>query len=177
MCILMHWKPIEGSNGSYEINETGQVRSKQYQRDWFILKPLLAKMGYYMYSINYLGKNQKVYLHRLIAKAFIPNPECLEEVNHKNGVKTDNRLENLEWCTHKYNMRHAFISGLTKSKGAHKTAKLSNDQVKEALRLMTKEGWGQTETARQFGVSQSLMWKISKGYRTSIDCYYYLHGF
>lgn len=77
-----------------------------------MLTPLLTRKGYYRYILSKDGMAQNRAGHRLVAEAFIPNPENKPQVNHINGVKTNNQLNNLEWCTQKENSRHAYDKGL-----------------------------------------------------------------
>lgn len=82
------------------------------------LKPLIDNYGY---CIVHFKKDKKLYpkkIHRLVAQAYIPNPDNLPSVNHKNGIKTDNRLRNLEWCTQKQNLIHYFKNKKKKARSA-----------------------------------------------------------
>lgn len=97
------WKQVE--NG-YSVSSEGRVRN---DKSGLLLKPTVGKVGY---PVVCLGKSVYRYVHRLVAQAFIENPTYRRCVNHKNGCKSDNRLENLEWCTHQENVRHAFSTGL-----------------------------------------------------------------
>jgi hypothetical protein len=103
------WKDVPGYEGMYQASSFGRVRSP-YQRGKgiYTLKPVMSSSGYF--TVNIKGKMPTV--HRLVAKAFIPNPEVKRCVNHKDGIKTNNNLDNLEWVTHKENLHHAIGLGL-----------------------------------------------------------------
>lgn len=97
------WKEVEGSIGKYKVSNHGRVWSNVSNRE-IGLKP--AKDGYYSVSVIYKYKRQTIGKHRLVALHFIPNPHKLPEVNHVVADKGNNRADNLEWCTHKGNMKH-----------------------------------------------------------------------
>ena len=101
---MEEWKDIKGYEGLYQVSSLGRVKnSKDY-----IKKTLINyKTGYCFIKLSNKSKEKSFYLHRLVAQTFIPNPDNLPCVNHKNEDKTDNRVENLEWCTYQYNNRYS----------------------------------------------------------------------
>lgn len=129
------WRPVVGYEGMYEISNLGRVKSldrkifvKQINREYVVdrkgklLYPYLNSLGYYVIGLsnpervninNKKNTHLKSHgLHIAIAKAFIPNPQNKPCINHINGIKTDNRIDNLEWCTVQENTMHAYLTGL-----------------------------------------------------------------
>lgn len=102
------WKDIEGYEGLYQVSSEGMVKSLNYNRTGKerILKSAKDKYGYLFVKLRKEGTVKYYLIHRLIAIAFIPNPDNKPCIDHINGDKTDNRVENLRWVTHKENMNN-----------------------------------------------------------------------
>jgi hypothetical protein len=99
------WKPIDGYP-HYYVSNTGLVKSDFYNKEK-ILSPRTGVYGYLFVNLyNRNGKMKSVKIHRLVAKAFLPNPNNLPQVNHKNEDKTNNHYLNLEWCTARHNLTY-----------------------------------------------------------------------
>lgn len=116
------WKDIQGYEGLYQVSNLGQVKSlakfKGTNYKQFIAERIMKQkdngFGYLTVGIRRSGKSTTTYIHRLVAQAFIPNPDNLPEVNHIDGNKLNNAADNLEWCDRAENERHAYKSGLKK---------------------------------------------------------------
>jgi hypothetical protein len=115
------WKDIHGYEGCYQISNLGRVKSLsrmkstgnlRYESDDIILKPGIVGRGYLHLSLWKNGNKKQAYVHRLVIETF--RGKSTLTVNHKNGIKTDNRLENLEYCTYGENNKHAIDNGLRK---------------------------------------------------------------
>lgn len=99
------WKDIKGYEGLYQISSLGKVKSLKFGKEK-ILKPRKNTFGYLESVLCKNGNSKSFKIHRLVAEAFIPNPNNLPCVNHKNENKILNTVENLEWCTYKYNINY-----------------------------------------------------------------------
>ena len=113
--------------GNYIVYEDGKVFSKFYNR---FLKPQNSK-GYHSYKMG----NKMIKVHRLVAETFIPNIENKPQVNHINGIKTDNRLENLEWATASENINHAIKIGLLTNEHLLNRKGINNPNYKHGKRI------------------------------------------
>jgi hypothetical protein len=124
--MIEEWSPIKGYEDSYEISNTAKVRAKPRVVGHSFgesahLKGLERKQhnrgnGYLFVALWKNNKGITHLVHRMVAEAFIPNPDRKPFINHKDGVKTNNNVENLEWCTKSENAIHAFRMGLIKKK-------------------------------------------------------------
>lgn len=102
------WKPYPNFEKYYEVSSNGLVKSIRLNK---IMKTYLNNKGYVCIDLNDSAKKYKKLLHRVVAETFIVNSNSLPEVNHKDEVKTNNNVSNLEWCTRSYNKQHSMATG------------------------------------------------------------------
>ena len=105
------WKDVSGVEGKYQVSNLGRVRSLKFGKER-VLKGGITNKGYLQMPLSLNERVKRYQVHRLVAEAFISNPNNLPCVNHKDGNKTNNKVENLEWCTQKQNVHHAWNTGL-----------------------------------------------------------------
>ena len=154
-------KPIKGFEGLYSTDESGFIFTHRQNKR---MKIFVNNSGYECLVLN-TGKNRKRFLvHRLIALNYIPNLQGLKEVNHRNGIKRDNRVENLEWVSSSQNKQHAIKLGLMNNKGSnHGLSKLTERKVKTIKRLLKERKISQAEIARRYKVTPMTIVDIKYG--------------
>ena len=148
--MIEEMKDIENYEGLYAITRDGRVWS--YKSNKF-LKPIDNGHGYYQISLCKEGKVKNYLIHRLVAQAFIPNPEELPQVNHKDENKQNNCVNNLEWCDTKYNANYG-----TRTERAAKKRSIPV-YCEELDRVFD----GSRQTARELGLDNSSIIKCCKG--------------
>ena len=163
------WKPIQGYEEYYEVSSEGNVRSKDRIRANGIpikgkqLKPNVLKDGYAQVTLVVNGKPKCMKIHRLVAIAFIENPENKPQVNHKNGIRNDNRVENLEWVTISENHRHAFaVLGKKAAKYWLGKPSVNRKLTKEQIESIISDSRSQIVIAKDYGVCQQTISNIKQ---------------
>lgn len=162
------WLPVKDFEGYYEISSKGRVRTcaifirhdGNFSEEGGYVKPhhrirstSINRYGYVQIKLCKLAKCRTLTVHRLVAKAFIPNPNKYVQVNHKDGVKTNNSVDNLEWISSSGNIKHAYDTGLivaVKGENHHK-AKLTLQKVADIKILLETNSI--KSIAKQFNVS------------------------
>ena len=110
------WKSVKGYEGLYKVSNLGRVKSiPRPKTTGGILKPF-KRAKYLSVDLRKINKRKTFQVHRMVAEAFIPNPNNLEQVNHKDGNKLNNVVDNLEWCTCSENVKHAYKNQLMKAR-------------------------------------------------------------
>lgn len=172
------WMPVFGLEHSHQVSSLGNLRTIARDVVYFntrlgrevtrtlVQKPVKTRLDSDGYVIANLStekaKTLTVKVHRLVAQAFIDNPEDKPHVNHSNGIKTDNRVENLEWVTNYENRIHALNNGLHATGERSPHAKLSNATVEYVKRRLT-EGDRNVDIANDLGISHKLVSSIKCG--------------
>lgn len=166
-----NWKDIPNYEESYQISNLGRIKSKirigkfgqLYPEK--ILKFIKSNKGYYRINLYKNKQGKKHLIHRLIAKVFIPNINNYPQINHKNGVKTDNRIENLEWCTQKQNSQHASNLGLLNCGIKSNLSKLKDKNIPIIRNLYYNKKWKIRQIAKYFSVHDYTI-RLIVDYRT-----------
>ena len=175
--MMDNWKPIKGYEGLYEVSDTGKVRSvsrmvpdpfRPGHKRKFVGRELRVKSYTGDYRYVTLSKDNRVKccrLHRLVAAAFIPNPNNLPQVNHKDEDKGNNSATNLEWCTSEYN--HKYGTRMERIIERRKRPVLLIDDSGNVI----KQFPGSIDAGRELGISPLAVARVARGERSS--CYGY----
>lgn len=165
------WKNVKGFEGFYQVSNEGDVRSLDRLIDGggtqnkrklkgVLLKGGVSNSGYVKFTLTNSGKMKYYSGHRLVALNFIPNPNNYEQVNHIDGDKLNNNVNNLEWCDSFYNMKHAEDLGLVNNKGTNSpNNKYSEAQIIEVKKLL-QEGYSSVKIARMTGVNRTTVYRV-----------------
>lgn len=164
------WKDIEGYEGMYQVSNKGNVKSldrKVLKGNGQvqivigkILKPIDSGHGYNRVCLYKNGKSRAISVHSLVLETFTHKREDRKVINHINGDKKNNNLNNLEWCTSKENTAHGFKNGLMKTGEKHHQAKLKDIQILEIRHIYAEGKLSQRELAKKFDVTQATIYRI-----------------
>lgn len=159
---MTKWKTIPGLDSKYKASSDGKIYS--LFRKGRLISPFITKDGYERVVLQVKGVRKHFFVHRLVAMAFIPNPNNLPYINHKDEVKNNNRVENLEWCTKLYNNNYGSV------KEKYKTSHINHKELSTPV-LCLKDGVvigeypSLSEAERQTGISEPNILKCCQNKR------------
>lgn len=158
------WKDIKGYEGLYQVSNLCRVKTLHNRYKGV---EILKNETVYGYQIISLHKDKVVKthrIHRLVAQAFIDNPKNKPQVNHINGIKSDNRAVNLEWVTQSENMLHCYRTGLevANTEPAHKARRILSNKEVENIRQLLNSGLSTRKVASMVGVGKTLIGYIKQ---------------
>lgn len=161
---MEEWKEVKDFEERFLVSSLGRIKSKKTSK---ILKLFKHSHGYLHFSTRIGGRSGKSYcfkVHRLVAQAFVGNSEGKPFVNHIDGDKTNNSHTNLEWCTNKENVVHAFKTGLAKGRAQEKKLSLeSRKYIKSVYKPYCKE-FGSRALAKKFKINKNTIVQYTKEY-------------
>jgi hypothetical protein len=171
------WKDVKNFEGIYQVSNLGNIRrvatiipfkGTPSIRKGRLLKPTKNTKGYFTIVLCWKGYRRTVNLHRLIAECFIDNPDNKPQVNHIDGDKLNNHIDNLEWCTPGENQKHAYSTGLKNRNEKFFRSKLTNNDVIKIKRILllpreVSNNKIYIQLANQFGVSKTSIKWIDQG--------------
>jgi len=147
----------------YAATPDGKIYS--FKSDQF-LKPIMTPNGYYKVSLCKHGSTKQISIHRIVASLFCKREDGATQVNHINGIKSDNRYQNLEWCTASHNMKHAYSMGLAKGISkwgeSNSCSKLTEVEVEQIITAFM-QGKSQKQVAKLVGVNLNTVRQITSG--------------
>ena len=161
------WNDIKGYEGVYLVSNTGKVKSLPRkvmfgEQARIVEERILQEnnngRGYVYVSLSYKNIKTREYIHRLVAKEFLPNKWNKREVNHKNGIKNDNNVSNLEWVSASENKEHAYLTGLTKNRPTD----LDVTEVNMVIDLLKTEKYTQDEICNVFKINENTLTMLKK---------------
>ena len=173
------WKPVKGYEGIYEVSSLGRVRK--------VATGLILHQsncgGYRIVGLRKDGIGKSARVHRLVAKAFLPNPDMLPEINHRDEDKANNCVENLEWCDHSYNMRYNDLQLRNREKATTRhtidVKRMENGHILSKIRK-AKE-WTLDEAAAKAGISYNTLIRIESGITSvsfdTLECLANIYGY
>ena len=183
------WRPVVGYEGLYEVSNMGRVKSVE-RTAWCgngyrtvherILRTRKNRYGYVIVNLYQEGKMKTCCIHRLVAESFIPNPDNLPDINHKDEDKTNNNVDNLEWCSRSYNNTY---NGRAKKAGKKIGKKLRNHPKTskpiigiDKVTGLIVEFPSTHEASRQLGIGQNNICACCKGKLKSCGGFYWYYS-
>lgn len=167
------WKDVKGYEGKYKVSNLGRVKSikrmvkhsdnsKRTNKER-ILIPIDIGNGYYRVTLYNGSGSKNIFIHRLVAEHFIPNPENKPEINHKDLDPSNNHKNNLEWSTRKENLSHAKENGVARVGEKHGMCKINRKTATKIKQMLSNKGCNMAEISRQLDVSYNTVYDIKRG--------------